>query len=292
MKQKKTLQELTLLDRFLFAEAMDLPENMQTVLEVILGKEILLKYLPQTEKEQRTSSQFRFVKMDVWAQDADDVVYDTEVQKKDTGNLPKRSRYYQSLIDSKLLEPGIMDFNALNPVVIILITPFDLFGYGRYCYTFSMRCKEVEGLELQDGALRIFLNTHGTDDENVSPELKELLHYMEHTNEADVLSHPKLRQLQKNVQTIQRNEELGVKYMQAWEEMMLMKQEGREEGRIEGREEGRIEGREEGREEGRVNFLTDLIERKLKKGFSVEEIAEFVEQPPEYVQEIVQGLEV
>ena len=49
-----------------------------------------------------------------------------------THNLPKRSRYYQSLIDEKLLEPGIAEFNELNPVCISLSAPFDLGGEELY----------------------------------------------------------------------------------------------------------------------------------------------------------------
>ena len=33
-------------------------------------------------------------------------LYDTEVQGTNTKNLPKRSRYYESIIDAKLLKPG------------------------------------------------------------------------------------------------------------------------------------------------------------------------------------------
>ena len=55
MKHNKTLKDLNLLDRFLFAEAADDPEFMELVLEIILGKEIVLKHLPQTEKENRAA---------------------------------------------------------------------------------------------------------------------------------------------------------------------------------------------------------------------------------------------
>ena len=61
MKQKKTLKDLTLLDRFLFAEAMEDPENMRTVLEIILGKEVVLKYLPQAEKEMCIRDRFGYM---------------------------------------------------------------------------------------------------------------------------------------------------------------------------------------------------------------------------------------
>ena len=44
-----------------------------------------------------------------------------------------------------------------------------------------MACQEQAGLLLEDGASRIFLNTHGTNGEGVDTELIELLHYMEQT---------------------------------------------------------------------------------------------------------------
>lgn len=152
MTERKPLKDLNLLNRFLFAEAMEDPENMWTVLEIILGKDIMLKYLPQVEKEERKSALRRYVKLDVWAQDVEDTVYDTEVQVKNTGNLPKRSRYYQGMIDSKLLEPGEIDFNRLNSIFIIVIAPFDLFGKKKYKYTFKMKCMETPEVELNDGA--------------------------------------------------------------------------------------------------------------------------------------------
>ena len=39
----KDLKDLNLLDRFLFAEAMEDPQNMRDVLEIILGKDVLRK---------------------------------------------------------------------------------------------------------------------------------------------------------------------------------------------------------------------------------------------------------
>ena len=157
----KDLKDLNLLDRFLFAEAMEDPQNMRDVLEIILGKDVVLKHLPQTEKEARISPAYRFAKVDVWAKDTDEVVYDTEVQGTNTKNLPKRSRYYESIIDAKLLKPGERDFNKMNDIYIILIAPFDLFGKRKYMYTFEMTCKEDPSVSLEDGATRIFCSfTH------------------------------------------------------------------------------------------------------------------------------------
>ena len=237
----KDLKDLNLLDRFLFAEAMEDSENMRDVLEIILGKEVVLQHLPQTEKEQRTSPAYRFAKLDVWTKDTDDAIYDTEVQGTDTKNLPKRSRYYESLIDYKLLKPGEKDFNKMSDVYIILIAPFDLFGEGKYMYTFQMTCQESSSLLLKDGATRIFLNTHGTNPEDVSSELVELLHYIENTTQemADSCASTRIHKMQERICSIKSSEEVSIKYMQRWEEMEMEKDEARAEGRAEGLSEGR-----------------------------------------------------
>ena len=86
----------------------------------------------ETEKEGRLSPLIRSIRMDVFAVDEEQVVYNTEMQNKKKTDLAKRSRYYQSLIDTGLLEPGIPSYNLLNDSYIIMIMPFDLFGYKKY----------------------------------------------------------------------------------------------------------------------------------------------------------------
>ena len=275
--QKTQLKDLTLLDRFLFSETIEDPRNLQIILEIILGKEVLLKYLPQPEKEQKKSPLYRYIRVDVWSEDIYNTVYDVEVQKKDTRNLPRRSRFYQSLMDGRLLKPGESDFNQLKDICLIIIAPFDIFGYEKYQYTFEMRCREVPQLAMEDGATRIFLNTHGKNSQDVSPELVELLYYMEHSNQRTSVSYQssRVRELQGNVNTIVENEEMGVRFMQAWEELLLERQEGRE------------EGLQLGRKEGLQLQLQNQIKKKLLKGQSVEQIAEALEETPERIQQLI-----
>ena len=280
MTNMKSLKDLTLLNRFLFAEAMDDPVNMRNLLEIILGREIVLKDLPQTEKEQRNSPLYRYVKLDVWAVDEEGTVYDTEPHRGEAEPLPKRSRHYQSMIDSKLLKPGKVDYTDMNNIYIIVITPYDVFQAGRYMYTFRMACKEEPGLELEDGAVRIFLNTHGTNENEVSPELVELLNYMENTNTCPPAKSEKLSEIQKRVAAIKSSEEVGVKYMQAWEEKVLE------------REAGRKEGLEEGLLRGQAEKLKELAAKKKQKGKTPEQAAEDLEENVEVIRRIYEELEI
>ena len=261
-KDKRTLKDLNLMDKFLFDEAMEDKDNMKTLLDIVLGQDTHLKYPPQTEKEFRNSKENRQIRLDVYAIDEDDVVYDTEPQKQNTKNLPKRSRLYQGLIDSNLLPPGSIDFNALNTVIIIMIMPFDLFGYELYQYTFRMKCEEISELELEDGATRIFLNSHGKHPEFVNPELIELLEYMEKSTDtvAKKCESKRIHQMHERITKLKSSKEMEIKYMQKWEEKEIERQEAYAEGE-------RTEG------ETRINKLTKyLLEQErtedLKKAVS------------------------
>ncbi len=268
-KDKRTLKDLNLMDKFLFDEAMEDKDNMKTLLDIVLGQDTHLKYPPQTEKEFRNSKENRQIRLDVYEIDEDDVVYDTEPQKQNTKNLPKRSRLYQGLIDSNLLPPGSIDFNALNTVIIIMIMPFDLFGYELYQYTFRMKCEEISELELEDGATRIFLNSHGKHPEFVNPELIELSEYMEKSTDtvAKKCESKRIHQMHERITKLKSSKEMEIKYMQKWEEKEIERQEAYAEGERIGEKRGRTEG------ETRINKLTKyLLEQErtedLKKAVS------------------------
>ncbi len=70
--------------------------------------------------------------------------------------------------------------------------------------------------------------------------------------------------MHRRVCQIKASEKAEVKYMQTWEEKILIKQEGIAEGRLEGRLEGKLEEKQE-------------LTRKLSNKFSIEQIAEILE---------------
>lgn len=76
-----------------------------------------------------------------------------------------------------------------------------------------MTCNET-GQPLKDGAVRIFLNTHGNNPNDINPELIELLHFMEYTTEEISCSTSRLQGIKEHVNLVKSSEEIGVKYMQ------------------------------------------------------------------------------
>ena len=108
--------------------------------------------------------------------------YNLEMQAKnvigDTGEalLPKRTRYYQSVIDMDMLKKG-QDFDELDPLVLIFICTFDLYREGRYVYTFKSRCLENLELELANDVTVKLVNAKGKQGQ-VNDLLKNFLEYV------------------------------------------------------------------------------------------------------------------
>ncbi len=159
----------------------------------------------------------------------------------------------------------------------MLIMPFDLFGYGLYRYTFQMKCEEVPELKLDDGATKIFLNTRGKHSKLVSPELIELLKYMEHSTDevSEACESKRIQEMHRRVCQIRASEKTEVKYMQSWEERIMIKQEGIAEGRI----------------EGEKALLKSLIEKKMAKKYSAEQISAMLEVDVSEVENIMKEIQ-
>ena len=269
--KRKPLKELNLTNRFLFDVVMEDPKTHQDVLSIIFGKEISMIVQNETEKEARLSPLIRSIRMDVFAVDDEQSVYNTEMQDERKNDLAKRSRYYQALIDTSLLEPGVPNYNALNTSYIIVIMSFDLFGYGKYRYTFLPQCQEVPELCLKDGSMRIFLSTEGKNDDEVSEELVDFLHYIKNSTDAVAeKSHSaRIHRLHQRVCKVKASEKVGVRYMQAWEERYYDREEGRIEGRIEGLRQAKQElianMRREGLSDELILRVTKLTKEELEK---------------------------
>ncbi|MDE5951993.1 MAG: Rpn family recombination-promoting nuclease/putative transposase [Acetatifactor sp.] len=262
---RRPMQELNLTDRFLFAETMDEPEAYEAAVGILLEKEIVLPGPSQTEKELRISPLLRSVRLDVLSVGEDGKIYFTEMQKTDTGNLKKRSRYYQAQLDVSLLEPGSKDFNLLNDSCMILVAPFDLFGHGSYRYTFEGQCKEIPGLPLQDGATRIFINTRGENREVFSQEFLDFMEYINDTRDevAARSGSARIKLIHNRVEKVRHSEKCGVKYMQRWEEIAYARQDGYEAGAL--------------------REVLAAVCKKLAKGKGEEQIAEELEKTPEEI---------
>ena len=167
----------------------------------------------------------------------------------------------------------------------IIITPFDLFGEGRYCYTFHARCDENPSLVLEDGATRIFLNTRGTNRNEVSEELIQFLEYMEQStlNVAIPDTNGNLIKIHNYVRQVKASAEIGVKFMQRWEKEAMWKREGWEAGLAAGLAEGLAEGLNKGQT---INQISIIRFQLLSKQMTPVQISDILGLSLAFVQQI------
>lgn len=187
---------------------------------------------------------------------------------KSLGWLPKRTRYYQAMIDLNVLGKG-KDYIELKMSFIFICT-FDPFPESnRKMYTFSNRCHEQDGLELGDETVKIFLNTKGTMGE-VDEDIDKFLAYVDGKAAEGEFT----QDIAAEMERIKQHNETRVEYMTL---MMELKEQRRE-----GYDEGRIAGRNEGMSEGRVdNIVNNVRALVAKKGWSPDEALDILNVSPE-----------
>ena len=210
----------------MFSKVMRDEKICKPVLEEILKVKIKrIEYLDYEESIKITGNS-KGIRMDLYVEDEESTVYNLEMKADNTGNIPKRSRYYQSVIDLNLLEKG-EDYDTLKLSIVIFICTFDLFGRGEYIYTFDNRCQEVPELKLKDGTKKIFLNIKGTKG-NISSTLKDLLSYMDGRKPKEGLA----KSIEQKINEAKDNIMWRREYMSLYVELRDKYKEGYERGEV------------------------------------------------------------
>ncbi|MDE7259594.1 MAG: Rpn family recombination-promoting nuclease/putative transposase [Lachnospiraceae bacterium] len=269
--------QMNLSDFALFMSVMKVKEAYEDVLSIILDEEDLKLKEVKAEQVVLNKSGKRAIRLDAWALDVQDRQYDMEMQNDTEGDdVRKRSRFYQSLIDTPILKSGKETrYKQLPSTAIIFITRDDIFGKDLAMYTFSERCEEVPELSLEDGTSKIFLNMTSR---NGRPELISLLQYMKNTtldNSDIIVKDERILHLDKIVGEVKQSEE--------WE---AVKMNILEIGLAQGIEQGIQRGTEIGSrrtlirnvESAMKNFNIDLQQACEGLGTSVEEYERAKEQ--------------
>ena len=221
----KPLDELTLMDDYMFAAVMSEEENLKPLIERILGIAVGRIEFIEHERTEKEGYVSRGVRLDLYVQDEDGQVFNVEVQTSDKKNLPKRMRYYQSVVDVNILAPGV-DYRDLQKSAIIFICNYDPYGFGRFIYSFENRCMEDLGLAFGDESLKVIASTKG-ESGDASDELKGLLRYLGGAAPMDEYT----RQLDRAVSRVKASEERRHEYMVGMIHDMEVRAEGVEQGR-------------------------------------------------------------
>ncbi len=119
---------------------------MQTILERALGIKISHIEYPKSQETIDISADAKSVRLDIYVEDGNNTVYNIEMQTTENKNLPKRTRYYQGMIDLNILEKG-ENYKDLKRSFVIFVCTFDLFGEGRKTSSGRLFCADRNGVE-------------------------------------------------------------------------------------------------------------------------------------------------
>ena len=262
--------QFNLSDFALFLSVMKDPRAYRCVLSVLMDEPDIELQDVKVEQVVLNKSGKRAIRLDAWAKSVDNRQFNMEMQNDARqDDLRKRSRFYQGMLDTPILKSGKETrYRMLPSTVIIFITQEDIFRKDRAKYTFTEQCEEVPDLKLDDGTTKIFFNM---ESKNGAPELISMLSYMKdiRLNNPDILVKDKrIVELNDIVEEVKDSEE--------WEAVKMNILEI---------------GIEKGMQQGAEKKMLELVEKKLKKGQTISQIADALEESEEKIQEIADSIQ-
>ena len=182
----------------------------KTIVTGVLSKSVRLDVLFEGEKE----------------------VYDIEMQVETEPELPKRSRYYHTSMDTHFLKKG-RDYKDLKPSYVIFICMKDPFEMGEAVYQFQMIDKNLQ-LQLNDETYTIILAIDCPKGK-IPRELETFFTYVEReeVDENDDF----VKRIHEKVEEVNRDAEV-IEIMTIEEELKIRWSYGYDEGEAAGLEKG------------------------------------------------------
>lgn len=233
--ENKTLEQLSLLDSFLFGSTLSYKdygkEVSHIILKTILGRDVKIRAVNPEKVIFPSKPGLHGVRLDAFIEEegtdvAPGSIYDLEPEKKagEKSNLPKRIRYYHSKIDINNLHAS-EKYKKLPQVWVIFITSFDPFGKNRLVYTIKNHCVELPDMDYDDGATTLLLYVDG-DPENYSKDLVQLLTYMKNSIPENACN-PDLKELHSYIDKVKKDPNVQEVYMTFEEYVEREKEEER-----------------------------------------------------------------
>ena len=284
-------EDLQISNDFMFKEVMKSNKGLcKRLVGSIMQQDIEDIVYIETEKTLQPYYDSRGIRLDVILADENHTRYNLEMQarnvisKAGVALLPKRTRYYQSVIDMDMLKQG-ENFDQLNPLVLIFICTFDFYKEGRYVYTFKSRCLENLELELANDVTVKLVNAKGKHGQ-VNTLLKNFLRYVMTNEPVDDFT----EDVERQVWAVKNDKK-------AREEYMVLQAKIREHEIVAyeaGEAQGHAAGLAEGLAEGEAKKSRETAIKMLKKQKPLSEIKEFTDMSEEEIVRLANenGLEV
>lgn len=252
----KPIEELTFTDDFMFGRIMQNPEICKGLLERLLEIKISKIEYPVLQKTISPHYEAKGIRLDVYVKDSSRI-FDIEIQNILDENLPKRTRYYQSMMDIDLLLKG-NNYTQLKESFVIFVCKEDFFGLNLPCYSFSNICKENSKLPLGDKTNKIIFNASAFENEK-NLEKKSILEYIIDKKSTSLFT----KELDNLVEQTKLSEIFKGDYM-AWGLAEFdAEQRGYKSGIIKGISQGIQQGIQQGEHQAKIETAKNMIRKDI-----------------------------
>ena len=259
-KRFKPYSELTIADDFMFGKLFQDRACLNRLLEILLHispDESITEITAQ--RDFRVAPDRKRIITDITAR-SPTAEYDLEMQQQVHSDLPRRARYYQSIMDINFLHTK-QEYTQLKKNYVMFICLRDPFKKRLPVYTFRNLCEEKPSVQLGDGTTKIFYNVRNY----AKMHDKEVRAFMEYvsTNKATTAYTETLEDM---VEDIRANQLWRKEYMDEMQENLLLQHEQERKERA---------AREEGIATGAQQARLDFAVKYKALGHSNEETADF-----------------
>ena len=207
----KNWEDLTFADNFMFCMILEHnPDLCRKLIELLLHIRVDRLEVPQVEKTVRENFDSKSVRFDVYVKD-EKRIFDLEMQVTDTRNLPKRARYYQSIIDVENLSRG-ENYARLKDSYVIFICMEDVFKEKLPVYFFENTCRSDGSIKLNDRTFKVFFNAESCD-KLESAEEKDFFNFLKGNHARTGFS----KELEEKVENAKKNNRWRRQYM-TWQQ--------------------------------------------------------------------------
>ncbi|MCD7765060.1 MAG: Rpn family recombination-promoting nuclease/putative transposase [Lachnospiraceae bacterium] len=170
-RNAEIIRSSNLLNDTFVSIALEDAEACQYVLRIILGTNDL--------NVVTVKGQYRLLNLtakdsilDVFAQDSRGRLMNLEIQRRDTVDHPRRTRFYSSMMDKSILDKG-MNYNELPDVYVIYISETDLWHAGKAIYKVEKTLGAGKtAIPYDDGSNIIYVNAEVDDGSAIAQMMK------------------------------------------------------------------------------------------------------------------------
>lgn len=227
---------------------------LQTILDNFKIKIDQIDYLDDQKSISSPVDSSKDIRLDILVRSGKKL-YNIEMQRSNNHNLGERMRYYQSQIDKFSLDRG-ETYNNIKESFIIFLCNFDFFDAGKMIYSFHLYEDKNKEIKLDNKSHNIIINAKGTH-KNQSENMIALVNLM---NENRINLNSPLAKVQAEIDRINNDPKERKIIMDYETHLLAEKQDSKAEGRMEGIKQGTLA----------------VIKGLDKRGFSKNEILDFV----------------